>query len=143
MVGEAPAIVVDPGGAVPLPHPALAVDGRRVRRGRPRAVRGHVLVADECGRADAMLLAEALTARGHRVTLATSCLHVGEAASRRCIRCSATPTLVVELRERVRVTAFEGATARLESQWDGRVTTVEDVDAILHWSGGTPQRVGR
>ena len=143
VVGEAPAIVVDASGAVPLPHPALAVDGRRVfdAGGLDAVPAGHVLVADECGRADAMLLAEALTARGHRVTLATSCLHVGEDEGVTTLYplLRQLGQLGVELRERVRVTAFEGATARLENQWDGRVTTVEDVDAILHWSGGTPR----
>ena len=50
VVADAPAIVVDASGAVPLPHPALAVDGRRVfdvdrprrRAGRPRAGRRRV-----------------------------------------------------------------------------------------------------
>jgi hypothetical protein len=99
-----------------------------------------VLVADEMGQADAMLLADALHAGGHRVTLATSCLHVGEDEGittlypllRRLGR------LGVELRERVRVTAFAGGVATLTNQWDGTVGVVEGVDAVLHWSGAAP-----
>ena len=75
------------------------------------------------------------------MTLATSCLHVGEDEGVTTLYplLRQLGQLGVELRERVRVTAFDGAAARLENQWDGRVTTVEDVDAILHWSGATPQ----
>jgi hypothetical protein len=88
-----------------------------------------------------MLLAEALTARGRRVTLATSCLHVGEdeGVSTLYPLLRELGQLGVELRERVRVTGFDGSTVRLENQWDGRATTVDGVDAILHWSGATPR----
>jgi 2,4-dienoyl-CoA reductase-like NADH-dependent reductase (Old Yellow Enzyme family) len=143
VVDDAPAIVVDAGGAVPIRHPWLVVDGRRVFdvSGLDAVPVGHVLVADEIGRADAMLLAEALTARGRRVTLATSCLHVGEdeGVSTLYPLLRELGQLGVELRERVRVTGFDGSTASLENQWDGRVTTVDRVDAILHWSGATPR----
>jgi 2,4-dienoyl-CoA reductase-like NADH-dependent reductase (Old Yellow Enzyme family) len=143
VLDDAPALVVVASGAVPLPHPALAAGDRRIFDvGRLDAVpAGHVLVADEAGRADAMLLAEALVARGNRVTLTTSCLHVGEdeGISTLYPLLRLLGQLDVELRERVRVTEFDGSTADLVNQWDGRATTVEGVDAILHWSGATPR----
>ena len=143
ILDAAPAIVVVASGAAPIPHPALAVDGRRVFdvTALDTVPAGHVLVADEAGRADAMLLAEALVERGCRVTLATSCLHVGEdeGISTLYPLLRILGQLGVELRERVRVTGLDGAVARLENQWDGRVTTVEGVDAILQWSGATPR----
>jgi NADPH-dependent 2,4-dienoyl-CoA reductase/sulfur reductase-like enzyme len=143
VLDDAPALVVVASGAVPLPHPALAAGDRRIFDvGRLDAVpAGHVLVADEAGRADAMLLAEALVARGNRVTLTTSCLHVGEdeGISTLYPLLRLLGQLDVELRERVRVTGFDGSTADLVNQWDGRATTVEGVDAILHWSGATPR----
>ena len=54
--------MVDAAGAAPIPHPSLVVDGRRVFdvTGLDAVPAGHVLVADEIGHADAMLLAEAL-----------------------------------------------------------------------------------
>ena len=74
----------------------------------------HVLVADEMGRADAMLLADALHAAGRRVSLATSCLHVGEDEGITTLYplLRRLGQLGVDLRERVRVTAFEGAASR-------------------------------
>ena len=69
---DAPAIVVVAAGAAPLPHPVLDAADRRVFdvTALDDVPAGHVLVADEVGRADAMLLAEALVRRGRRVTLA-------------------------------------------------------------------------
>ncbi len=143
VLADAPALVVVAGGAAPLPHPLLAVDHRRVFdvAAVDDVPAGHVLVADEVGRADAMLLAEMLVARGCRVTLATSCLHVGEDEGITTLYplLRLLGQLGVDLLERVRVTGFHGTTARLVNQWDGRETTLEDVDAILHWSGATPQ----
>ena len=100
---------------------------------------GHVLVADEVGRADAMLLAEALTQRGRRVTLATSCLHVGEDEGITTLYplLRLLGQLGVELLERVRVTAFDGVGgAPREPVGRPRRRPSTDVDAILHWSGG-------
>jgi 2,4-dienoyl-CoA reductase-like NADH-dependent reductase (Old Yellow Enzyme family) len=142
VLAEQPALVVLATGAEPLPHPALppTTTGLVDVRGVADVAPGHVLVADEMGQADAMLLADALHASGHRVTLATSCLHVGEDEGittlypllRRLGR------LGVELRERVRVTAFAAGVATLANQWDGTVGAVEGVDAVLHWSGAAP-----
>lgn len=143
VVGDDPALVVLATGAVPLPHPALgpgvALDVTALDAVAP----GHVLVADEQGRADAMLLAETLADRGHRVTLATSCLHAGEDEGITTLYplLRTLGGLGVDLRERVRVQAVEGGTARLANLWDGRTSTVEDVAAVLHWSGATP-RIG-
>ena len=80
VLADAPALVVVAAGGAPLPHPMLDADGPRVFdvAALAEVPAGHVLVADEVGRADAMLLAEALASRGRRVTLSTSCLHVGE-----------------------------------------------------------------
>ena len=59
---DAPAIVVVAAGAAPLPDPVLDGADRRVFdvTALDDVPAGHVLVADEVGRADAMLLAEAL-----------------------------------------------------------------------------------
>jgi NADPH-dependent 2,4-dienoyl-CoA reductase/sulfur reductase-like enzyme len=87
-----------------------------------------------------MLLADALVERGHRVTLATSCLHVGEDEGITTLY----PLLRllgqqgVDLRERVRVTGFDGTKGGLVNQWDGRESAVDDIAAIVHWSGATP-----
>jgi 2,4-dienoyl-CoA reductase-like NADH-dependent reductase (Old Yellow Enzyme family) len=138
LAAERPAFVVLATGAAPRTHPALAgavdIDGID-------DVAGHVLVADEMGRADAMLLADLLVARGARVTLATSCLHAGEDEGINTLY----PLLRrmgevgVELRERVRATAFADGRVTLVNQWDARVSSVEGVDAVLHWSGSAPQ----
>jgi 2,4-dienoyl-CoA reductase (NADPH2) len=100
-----------------------------------------VLIADEAGRADAMLLAEAVVARGRRVTLATSCLHAGEdeGVSTLYPLLRTLGQLGVDLHERVRVKVLDGTTAQLENLWDGRQSAVPHVDAILHWSGATPR----
>ena len=75
---------------------------------------GHVLVADEVGRADAMLLAERWSMRGRRVTFATSCLHAGEDEGITTLYAlmRLLGQLDVELHERVRVTAFAGGAVR-------------------------------
>jgi len=137
-----PALVVLATGAEPLPHRALApaTPGLFDLRGLGDVAGGHVLVADEMGHADAMLVADALHAAGHRVSFATSCLHAGEDEGlttlypllRRLGR------LGIELHERVRVTRFVEGTAVLVNQWDGRTTELAGVDAIVHWSGATP-----
>ncbi len=143
IAADAPAIVVAASGAAPLAHPDLVADAAGVFDvSRLDAVpAGHVLVADEVGRADAMLLAEALVARGRRVTLTTSCLHVGEdeGVSTLYPLLRTLGQLGVDVRERVRVRSFDGSAAALENLWDGRASTVADVDAILHWSGATPR----
>ena len=142
VLADEPALVVLAAGAKPLPHPALDRDDPRIRDVTAWAAPHgeHVLIADEMGRGDALLLAEALVTAGHAVTLATSCLHVGEdegiSTLYPLIRLAG--QLGVELRERVRVTRLEGQTAQLENQWDGRISTVDGVDAILHWSGASP-----
>ena len=137
-----PALVVLATGADPLPHPALAptTPGLADVTGLGEATGAHVLVADEMGRADAMLLADALHAAGRRVSLATSCLHVGEDEGITTLYplLRRLGQLGVDLHERVRVTAFERGVATLVNQWDGRTTAVEGVDAILHWSGAAP-----
>ncbi len=143
VLADAPALVVVAAGGAPLPHPMLDADDPRVFdvAALAEVPAGHVLVADEVGRADAMLLAEALVARGRRVTLSTSCLHVGEDEGITTLYplLRLLGQLGVALLERVRVTGFHDGSVRLVNQWDGRETTLEDVDAILHWSGATPQ----
>jgi 2,4-dienoyl-CoA reductase-like NADH-dependent reductase (Old Yellow Enzyme family) len=137
-----PALIVLATGAEPLPHPVLPsttpalFDATAIGE-----VHGaNVLVADELGHADAMLLADALRAQGHRVSLATSCLHVGEDEGITTLYplLRRLGQLGVDLHERVRVTSFEHGTAALVNQWDGRTTELQGVDAILHWSGAAP-----
>jgi dimethylglycine catabolism A len=135
-----PALVVLATGASPLPHPVLAPDVAADVT-QLAAVRGpHVLVADEMGRADAMLVADALHAAGHRVALATSCLHVGEDEGITTLYplIRRLGELGIALHERVRVTGLEDGVATLVNQWDGRSSAVTGVDAIVHWSGGAP-----
>ncbi len=75
VLADAPAIVVVASRrrAAPPPRAGRSTDRRRVRRrgARRRARRATCWSPTRCGRADAMLLAEALVARGRRVTLAT------------------------------------------------------------------------
>jgi pyruvate/2-oxoglutarate dehydrogenase complex dihydrolipoamide dehydrogenase (E3) component len=135
-----PALAVVATGARPLPHPALpdAADALEAFGG---IAGGHVLVVDEMGRADAMLVADALVAAGSRVTLATSCLHAGEDEGittlypllRRLGRAG------VALRERVRVEGLDGGVARLRNVFDGTGTEVADVDAAVAWCGAAPE----
>lgn len=138
IVGAEPALVVVATGAAPTAHPhvADALDPTRLAD----VVGDHVLVADELGRADAMLLADALVARGHRVSLATACLHVGEDEGITTLYplIRRLGELDVALHERVRVTAFADGTATLLNLWDGRVTTVDGIAAVVHWSGAVP-----
>ncbi len=138
IVRAAPALVVVATGAAPTPHPHVpgALDPTRLAD-----VAGeHVLVADELGRADAMLLADALVARGHRVSLATACLHVGEDEGITTLYplIRRLGELDVALYERVRVTALADGTATLVNLWDGRSSTIDGVDAVVHWSGAVP-----
>jgi len=137
-----PALVVLATGAEPLPHPALAAatPGLFDVRGVAGVPGGHVLVADEMGHADAMLVADALHAAGHRVSLATSCLHAGEDEGITTLYplLRRLGQLGIELYERVRVTRFVEGTAELVNQWNGRTSELAGVDAIVHWSGAGP-----
>ncbi len=136
-----PALVVLATGAAPLPHPALAAASDVVDVWQLAAVPdGHVLVADEMGRADAILVADALHAAGHGVTLATSCLHVGEDEGITTLYplIRRLGQLGIELHERVRVSAFADGVATLVNQWDGRSAALAGIDAIVHWSGAAP-----
>jgi hypothetical protein len=134
-----PALVVLATGAEPLPHPALAptTPGLFDVHGLADVRGGHILVADEMGQADAMLVADALHAAGHAVSLATSCLHAGEDEGLTTLYplLRRLGQLGIELHERVRVTRFAEGTAVLVNQWDGRTTELVGVDAIVHWSG--------
>jgi 2,4-dienoyl-CoA reductase-like NADH-dependent reductase (Old Yellow Enzyme family) len=134
-----PALAVVATGSRPLPHPALA--GATDALAAFAGVDGdHVLVADEMGRADAMLVADAVAAAGRRVTLATSCLHAGEDEGittlypllRRLGRAG------VEIRERVRVERLDGRVAHLRNVFDGSTGEVGDVDAAVAWCGAAP-----
>jgi 2,4-dienoyl-CoA reductase-like NADH-dependent reductase (Old Yellow Enzyme family) len=136
-----PALVVLATGATPLPHPVLAPARDVLDVAQLTAVpAGHVLVADEMGRADAILVADALHAAGHRVTLATSCLHVGEDEGITTLYplIRRLGELGVDVHERVRVQAFADGTATVVNLWDGRSATIAGVAAIVHWSGAAP-----
>ncbi len=134
-----PALVVVATGARPIAHPRLAATHSQVFDVVSLAAvpPGHVLVADEMGRADAMLIAELLASRGRRVTLATSCLHPGEGEGISSIYplIRLLGHLGIDIHERVRVTGLDQGTVSLTNQWDGRERAIEGVDAVVHWSG--------
>ncbi|MER5673716.1 NAD(P)-binding protein [Pseudonocardia alni] len=126
--------VVGGDGSVPVLTPAEAFAGA-VRTDRP------VVVFDEVGELDGALVAEALHADGHDVTLVTSRLHVGEGEG--------INTLFTMLR-----TLAEAGVTTLERSRPTRIADGHVVvggvfggpdrllpaGALVGWSGGTPVR---
>ncbi len=98
---------------------------------------GHVVVWDEMGRIDALLVAERLAGTADRVTLVTSCLHPGEDEGIVTLyphlrRLGETGVRIVE---RARPSRADGSTLMLTSPFGSIVDPLDDVDAVVSWHG--------
>lgn len=98
---------------------------------------GHVLVQDEMGRLAAMLTAERLATRGHRVTLVSSAMHPGEGegitTGYTLVR--ALGRLGVEIVDRARLVAVENGRAILQGVFDERRPAIAGIDAVVQVLG--------
>jgi NADPH-dependent 2,4-dienoyl-CoA reductase/sulfur reductase-like enzyme len=153
---QSPSLVVLATGARPIPHPVgvgTAGGAEAAAGAGPSVVDAvtafagvsgrHVLVVDEMGRADALLLADALAAAGpagRRVTLVTTCLHPGEDEGITTLY----PLLRslgragVDLVERHRWVGCDGSDVHLVNVFDGFPRVLPDVDVVVPWCGAAP-----